>query len=108
MHISEYKLCPADSHTFVSGASFTFHDKMLKYHKVEINVVNEYNVDVGCCSGEASCLGAESLEMMSDSKKQMYGGNYTFGDSSAGQVLAFNTIYQCSSKCYEICQPRSQ
>lgn len=103
MRISEYETCPSHSNTFVSGASFTFHDKKnKKSHNIEINVVNEYNVDVGCGSGPASCLGAGSLEMMIDGKKQLYGGNYAFGKNGAGgEILAFNTFYQCSRKWHD-------
>ena len=101
MRISEYETCPKNSDTFVSGAGFTFFDKKRREsHKLEINVVNEYNVDIGCGREGFPCLGAGSLELILDGTKIVTGGNCKFSDGS-GKILAFNTFYQCSRQWYD-------
>mmetsp|Transcript_16734 Transcript_16734/g.27765 ORF Transcript_16734/g.27765 Transcript_16734/m.27765 type:complete len:567 (+) Transcript_16734:52-1752(+) len=101
MRISQFEGCPAKSDTFCSGAGFTFFDsKRRKTRTIEVNVVNEHNVDVGCGGEKKNCLGAGSLEIMLDGTKVVVGGDYKFKDGT-GRVLAFNTFYQCARKWYD-------
>lgn len=71
MKINGYDNCPENSNTFVSGAGFTFFDdEGMVAKRIEVNVVNVYDIDVGCGLDETkSCLGAGSLELVIDGKK---------------------------------------
>jgi hypothetical protein len=96
MRTQVFENCPADSNNFISGVGFTIGNR-----KVEVNVVNAYNVDVGCGSGnEQHCLGSGSLELIIDGAKHTFGGDYSFKDGT-GRIVAFNTYHQCklSSLC---------
>ena len=100
MKISQFEGCPVGSDTFCSGAAFTFFDsRKRKTRTIEINVVNEHHVDIGCGESANSCLGNGSLEILIDDKK-IGSGDYKFEDGT-GRVLAFNTFYQCSRKWYD-------
>jgi hypothetical protein len=90
MRTQVFENCPADSNNFISGVGFSIDNR-----KIQVNVVNVYNVDVGCGSGaEKHCLGAGSLELIIDGVKHTFGGDYTFKDGS-GRIVAFNTYHQC-------------
>jgi hypothetical protein len=102
MRVTQFEGCPDHSDTFSSGAGFTFFDeKKQAMAKVEINVVNEHSVDIGCGSDSKACLGAGSLEILIDGQKIVVGGDYQFEDKKSGRVIAFNTFYQCSRKWYD-------
>jgi hypothetical protein len=101
MKISQFADCPAKSDTFCSGAGFTFFDsKKQKTQTVEVNVVNEHSVNVGCGGNNTNCLGAGSLEIILDGTKMTAGGDYKFKDGT-GRILAYNTFYQCARKWYD-------
>ena len=101
MKINSYETCPAHSNTFVSGAGFTYFDNGKITKRIEVNVVNNYNVDVGCGQDETkNCLGAGSLELIIDGVKHVVGGDYHTNDGMA-RITAFNTFYQCSRKWYD-------
>ena len=102
MRISEYDSCPAESNAFVTAAAFSFFDDAGKARTVEVNVVNEYNTNVGCGHGadKKNCLGDGSIEIVIDGKKTSFGGDYKFLDGS-GRILAFNTFSECSRKWYD-------
>lgn len=101
MKVSQFEGCPTGSDAFCSGAAFTFFDsKKRKTRMIEINVVNEHHVDIGCGAAAKSCLGDGSLEILIDGKKIGSGGDFTFEDGT-GRVLAFNTFYQCSRKWFD-------
>ena len=92
MRTQVFENCPADSNNFISGVGFTIGNR-----KIQVNVVNAYNVDVGCGTGtEQHCLGSGSLELIVDGVKHSLGGDYTFKDGS-GRIVAFNTYHQCKS-----------
>ena len=96
MKIQEYETCPSDSNNFVSGIGLTF-KKGWKKQRIEVNVVNSYNVNVGCgADSVAHCLGAGSLELVIDGVKHIVGGDYTFKDGT-GRIVVFNTFHQCKS-----------
>ena len=96
MRISEFETCPEHSNKFVTGAAFS-----VGGHVVEISVVNEYNVDIGCGSNGLNCLGAGSLEIVIDGVKTNHGGDFKLNHGKDIRVLAFNTFYQCSRKWYD-------
>jgi hypothetical protein len=101
MQLTHFEDCPANSYSFSSGAAFNFFDeKKQKKRGIEINVVNEHHVDIGCGSGPKACLGAGSLQILLDGVKIVTGGDYQFEDKS-GRVIAFNTFYPCSRKWYD-------
>lgn len=102
MKINGYDNCPENSNTFVSGAGFTFFDdEGMVAKRIEVNVVNVYDIDVGCGLDETkSCLGAGSLELVIDGKKHTVGGDYKTEDGMA-RITAFNTFHQCSRKWYD-------
>jgi len=101
MKVSQFEGCPTGSDAFCSGAAFTFFDsEKRKTRMIEINVVNEHHVDIGCGAAAKSCLGDGSLEILIDGKKINSGGDFTFEDGT-GRVLAFNTFYQCSRKWFD-------
>jgi hypothetical protein len=87
-----YEKCPADSNNFISGVGISIMNQ-----KVEVNVVNPYDIDVGCGKDmNQNCLGAGSLELIIDGMKHVVGGDYSFNDGS-GRIIAFNTYHQCKS-----------
>ena len=67
---------------------------------IEINVVNEYHVNVGYGTAAKSCLGDGFLEILIDGKKIGSGGDFTFEDGTE-RILTFNTFYQCSRKRFD-------
>jgi hypothetical protein len=85
-----YEKCPTDSNNFISGIGLTIGER-----KVQVNVANPYNVNVGCASDtHEHCLGGGSLELIIDGVKHVVGGDYTFKDGT-GRIIAFNTYHQC-------------
>lgn len=107
MRVHKFDTCPLKSDTFTTGVGFSFFDKQRKaYRQIEISVVNERNVDVGCAAQE-TCLGAGSLEMIIDGVKHTAPGNFNRDEKT--QILAFNTFHQCSRKWFDfdIVQPEA-
>eukprot|EP00545_Synedropsis_sp_CCMP1620_P013223 CAMPEP_0119003846 /NCGR_PEP_ID=MMETSP1176-20130426/796_1 /TAXON_ID=265551 /ORGANISM="Synedropsis recta cf, Strain CCMP1620" /LENGTH=1092 /DNA_ID=CAMNT_0006955483 /DNA_START=39 /DNA_END=3317 /DNA_ORIENTATION=+ len=101
MKINSYETCPAHSDTFVSGAGFRFLKNGKTTKSIEVNVVNPYDVNVGCGSDDIkNCLGAGSLELIIDGEKHVVGGDYKTKDGLA-RITAFNTYYPCSRKWYD-------
>ena len=106
MKISEFEGCPADSNKFVTGLGLSVYDAKKKaVHNIEINVVNEHQVYIGCGTNDDKendfgCLGAGSLELVIDGKKETRSVDHAFPDGS-GSVLAYNTISSCSRRWYD-------
>eukprot|EP00545_Synedropsis_sp_CCMP1620_P003609 CAMPEP_0119026834 /NCGR_PEP_ID=MMETSP1176-20130426/36126_1 /TAXON_ID=265551 /ORGANISM="Synedropsis recta cf, Strain CCMP1620" /LENGTH=272 /DNA_ID=CAMNT_0006982639 /DNA_START=51 /DNA_END=866 /DNA_ORIENTATION=- len=99
MKLQTYESCPEhSSNIFLSGVGLTFLKKGTTRKRIQINVVNPYNVDVGCGGLPVShCLGAGTLELVIDGVKHVVGGDFKFHDGT-GRIIAFNTFYQCSRK----------
>lgn len=72
MRVTEFEGCPSHRNAVSSAAAaaYTYFDsKKQATRKVEINVVNKYNVDVGCTLDAPHCLGVGALEIILDRVK---------------------------------------
>ena len=109
MKIQRFEGCPHKSDSFITGVGLTvFKDPargIPRDHRVEVNVVNEYNVNVGCGhhwkkNADSNCLGMGSLELVIDGVKVVMTRDHKFNDGS-GSVTAFNTIPSCSRRWFD-------
>ena len=105
MKVQKFEECPNHSDTFITGVGMSVFGKHGKKHAIEVNVVNEFNTDIGCGNvadktNDYSCLGAGSLQIIIDGHKIVQTIDHVFDDNS-GRVTAFNTIAKCSRRWFD-------